>query len=54
MYMDETLPEDQLPIRMIGYATSFRREAGSYGKDAEGIFRMHQFDKLEQLTESWS
>ncbi len=47
MYMNETLDEAQLPIRYIGYATSFRREAGSYGKDTEGIFRMHQFDKLE-------
>jgi seryl-tRNA synthetase len=47
MYMNETLHESQLPIRYIGYATSFRREAGSYGKDTEGIFRMHQFDKLE-------
>lgn len=47
MYMNETLSEDQLPIRMVGYSTSFRREAGSYGKDTEGIFRMHQFDKLE-------
>jgi len=47
MYMNETLPADQLPIRYIGYATSFRREAGSYGKDMEGMFRSHQFDKLE-------
>lgn len=47
MYMDETLPASDLPIRYLGYATSFRREAGSYGKDTEGIFRMHQFDKLE-------
>ncbi len=47
MYMNETLEESQLPIRYLGYATSFRREAGSYGKDTEGIFRMHQFDKLE-------
>lgn len=47
MYWNEVLPEDALPIRYIGYSTSFRREAGSYGKDAEGIFRMHQFDKLE-------
>jgi seryl-tRNA synthetase len=47
MYMGETLDESQLPIRYLGYATSFRREAGSYGKDTEGIFRMHQFDKLE-------
>lgn len=47
MYMGEILPEAELPIRYIGYATSFRREAGTYGKDTEGIIRMHQFDKLE-------
>jgi seryl-tRNA synthetase len=47
MYWNEILPEEELPIRYIGYSTSFRREAGTYGKDAEGIFRMHQFDKLE-------
>ncbi len=47
MYWNEILPEEELPIRYIGYGTSFRREAGTYGKDTEGIFRMHQFDKLE-------
>lgn len=47
MYWNEVLPEESLPIRYIGYSTSFRREAGTYGKDSEGIFRMHQFDKLE-------
>jgi seryl-tRNA synthetase len=47
MYMDEIIPEVELPIRYIGYATSFRREAGTYGKDTEGTIRMHQFDKLE-------
>ncbi len=47
MYMDEVIDEALLPIRYIGFATSFRREAGSYGKDTEGILRMHQFDKLE-------
>ncbi len=47
MYMNEVVDEDALPIRMLGYSTSFRREAGSYGKDIEGIFRLHQFDKLE-------
>ncbi len=47
MYMNEILPEESLPIRYIGYSTSFRREAGTYGKDMEGIFRTHQFDKLE-------
>ena len=47
MYLDEILPAEQLPIRYVGFTTAFRREAGSYGKDTEGIFRMHQFDKLE-------
>jgi seryl-tRNA synthetase len=47
MYMDEILAEDSLPIRLVGYTTAFRREAGTYGKDAEGIFRLHQFNKLE-------
>jgi seryl-tRNA synthetase len=47
MYWNEILPEEQLPIRYIGYSTSFRREAGTYGKDMEGILRLHQFDKLE-------
>lgn len=47
MYWNEILPHDILPIRYIGYSTSFRREAGTYGKDTEGILRMHQFDKLE-------
>lgn len=46
-YMDETLEEKDLPIRMLGYGTAFRREAGTYGKDMEGIFRMHHFDKAE-------
>lgn len=47
MYKNEILQGDDLPIRLIGYSSSFRREAGSYGKDTEGIIRMHQFDKLE-------
>ena len=47
MYWNEILPEEMLPIRYIGYSTSFRREAGTYGKDTEGMIRMHQFDKLE-------
>ena len=47
MYMDEIIPENALPIRYVGYSSSFRREAGTYGKDTEGIIRMHQFDKLE-------
>jgi seryl-tRNA synthetase len=47
MHANEIFEEKDLPLRYIGYATSFRREAGSYGKDMEGILRMHQFDKLE-------
>jgi seryl-tRNA synthetase len=47
MHADEIFDEAQLPLRYVGYATSFRREAGTYGKDMEGILRMHQFDKLE-------
>ena len=47
MHTGEIFEESQLPVRYLGYATSFRREAGTYGKDMEGILRMHQFDKLE-------
>ena len=47
MYLNEILPEKDLPIRMVGYTTAFRREAGTYGKDTEGILRLHQFNKLE-------
>jgi seryl-tRNA synthetase len=47
MYIGEIFAEEQMPVRYIGYATSFRGEAGTYGKDMEGIIRMHQFDKLE-------
>jgi seryl-tRNA synthetase len=47
IYMNEILAEADLPIRYVGYTTAFRREAGTYGKDTEGIFRLHQFNKLE-------
>lgn len=47
MHMDEVLAEKDLPIRYLGYSTSFRREAGTYGKDTRGILRVHQFDKVE-------
>lgn len=50
MYWNEILPEEMFPIRYIGYSTSFRREAGTYGKDVDGILRLHQFDKLEMET----
>ena len=47
MHAGEVFESDQLPIRYLGFATSFRKEAGTYGKDMEGLIRMHQFDKLE-------
>ncbi len=47
LHMDEIFEEKDLPIRYVGYSTSFRREAGTYGKDTKGILRVHQFDKLE-------
>ncbi|HUY53376.1 MAG TPA: serine--tRNA ligase [Candidatus Dormibacteraeota bacterium] len=50
MYADEIISEKDLPIRYIGYSTSFRREAGTYGKDTNGLIRMHHFDKLEMET----
>lgn len=46
LHMDETVDVTRA-IRYIGFSTSFRREAGSYGKDTRGIFRVHQFDKME-------
>lgn len=47
LHMDAVLNEADLPIRYVGFSTAFRREAGSYGKDTKGIFRVHQFDKIE-------
>jgi seryl-tRNA synthetase len=47
MHMDKIFNENELPIRYAGYSTAFRREAGTAGKDTNGILRQHQFDKLE-------
>jgi len=47
IYMDKIIAEKDLPIRFAGYSTAFRREAGTYGKDTNGILRQHQFDKIE-------
>ena len=41
---------ENLPLRYAGYSTCFRREAGTYGKDTSGIFRVHQFDKVEMFS----
>src|ERR687887_87715 len=50
MHADEILNEDALPIRYAGYSTNFRREAGAAGKDTRGMFRVHQFDKVEMFV----
>ena len=50
MYMNETFNENDLPLKIFGYSTNFRKEAGSHGKDTKGIFRVHQFNKVEQLV----
>ena len=49
-HADEIFDADELPIRYAGYSTCFRREAGTYGKDTRGIFRVHQFDKVEMFS----
>jgi len=50
LHMEEFLEAEHLPVRYIGYSTCFRREAGAAGKDTRGIFRVHQFDKLEMFS----
>ena len=49
-YMDEILDKKDLPIKMISFADSFRREAGSHGRDTKGILRVHEFYKMEQVV----
>ncbi len=49
-HKDETLPETELPKRYAGYSACFRREAGTYGKDTKGLYRVHQFEKVEQVV----
>lgn len=58
-HMNETLLEKDLPKNYVGFSTNFRKEAGAHGKDTKGIFRVHQFDKVEEFVfckpeESWS
>jgi seryl-tRNA synthetase len=50
MHLGEILDEGDLPVRYAGISTCFRREAGTYGKDMGGMFRVHQFDKVEMFT----
>ncbi|MGQ4870955.1 MAG: serine--tRNA ligase [Candidatus Thorarchaeota archaeon] len=59
MHMGEVFEPTDLPIRLAGLSTCFRKEAGTHGKDTKGIFRVHQFNKVEQFVfshpdESWS
>ncbi len=59
MFMDETLLKEKLPLKFAGFSVNFRKEAGSHGKDTKGIFRVHQFGKVEQVvicdpSESWA
>jgi seryl-tRNA synthetase len=58
LHRGDTFTPDALPTRYAGYSSCFRREAGTYGKDTRGIFRVHQFDKVEMFSycapdESW-
>jgi len=50
LHRDEILAADTLPRRYLGISSCFRREAGTYGKDTRGIFRVHQFDKVEMFS----
>jgi seryl-tRNA synthetase len=50
IFKDKVIKKEDLPKRYVGFSTCFRREAGSYGKDTKGIFRVHQFDKVEMVS----
>jgi seryl-tRNA synthetase len=50
MHSDEIIDGKQLPLRYAGVSTCFRKEAGAHGRDQKGIFRVHQFEKVEQFT----
>ncbi len=50
MYKDEILPVSELPLLFVAFCPCFRREAGTYGKDTRGLFRVHQFNKVEQYV----
>src|SRR3989338_676251 len=49
-YMNEVLNPNQMPLRLAGFSSCFRKEAGTHGKDTKGIFRVHQFEKVEQFV----
>jgi seryl-tRNA synthetase len=59
LFMDETLLKDNLPIKLVGVSSCFRKEVGAHGKYTKGLFRVHQFNKAEQFVfclpeESWA
>lgn len=49
-HADETLPESELPLKYVGYSHCFRKEAGAYGKYSKGMYRVHQFTKVEMFV----
>ncbi|EFD92555.1 MAG: Seryl-tRNA synthetase [Candidatus Parvarchaeum acidophilus ARMAN-5_'5-way FS'] len=49
-YTNSTINENELPIKLVGVSSAFRKEAGAHGKDTKGIFRMHQFEQTEQIV----
>jgi len=49
-YADEIFKEEELPKKFVAFSPCFRREAGSYGKDTKGLYRLHQFNKVEQVV----
>lgn len=49
-YMDEVIEQKDLPVKLVGFSTNFRKEVGAHGKYTKGLFRMHQFNKVEQFV----
>ena len=49
LYMNEVIPEEDLPLKLVGFSPCFRKEIGSHGVDTKGLFRVHQFWKVEQF-----
>jgi seryl-tRNA synthetase len=50
MFMDKTIPEENLPLKLYSYTSCFRKEIGAHGLEERGLFRLHQFDKIEQVV----
>jgi len=58
LFMDEVIEQKDLPMKLVGFSTNFRKEVGAHGKYTKGLFRVHQFNKVEQFVlclpkESW-